>query len=96
MTIFSFQYPKSATQFVVLSLSDSLPQNTDRVIQKWLEWLLFGQLGQTFFFDPQVLLELLEPQVQKPGQLHPFLVEPLFLGLPQLQVVHQIRLEPLQ
>jgi hypothetical protein len=62
MTIFSFQYPKSARQFVVLSLSDLLPQNIDRVIQKWLEWLLFGQQGQTFFFDPQVPLAQLKGQ----------------------------------
>jgi hypothetical protein len=95
MTIFSFQYPKSARQFVVLSLSDLLPQNIDHVIQKWLEWLLFGQQGQTFFFDPQVPLAQLKGQVLL-VQLRLFQVELLFLVLLLLQVVRQNLLEPLR
>jgi hypothetical protein len=70
MTIFSFQYPKSARQFVVRSLSDLLPQNTDHAIRKWLEWLLFGQQGHSFFFDPQVPLAQLKGQVLLVHLLH--------------------------
>jgi hypothetical protein len=55
-------------------------------------------LDQTFFFDLlQVLLELLKLLVQLLLEPLPlFLVEPLFLALPQLEEVHQNHLEKLQ
>jgi hypothetical protein len=56
-------------------------------------------MDQTFFFDllQVLLLELLKLPVQLllEPQL-PFLVEPLFLALPQLEEVHQNHLEKLQ
>jgi hypothetical protein len=91
MTIFSFQCPKSGPQFVVRSLSDSLPQNRHHENQKWLEWLLFGQLDQPFFFDLQVPLGLLLKQLLPEPQLL-FLVVHLFLVLLLLEEVRPFHL----